>query len=108
MDKGIQGMSITASKLSNFEYCIALNERFDFNCVDEFRKAYEAVQEAQLQGFIIDFRKTHFMDSSALGMLINMQKYWEGKNVVIRIVNTNPQVKKLFSISRLDKKFSIE
>ena len=101
-------MSITASKLSDFEYCISLGETFDFNCVEEFRKTYESVPPLQLQGFVIDFRRTHFMDSSALGMLINMQKFWEQKSVAIRIVNANPQVKKLFSISRLDKKFTIE
>jgi anti-anti-sigma factor len=101
-------MSITTSPLSGGEYAIALDETFDFNCVDEFRRSYESVPETVVKHFSIDFRKTHFMDSSALGMLINMQKHWGDKGIDIRIINANPQVKKLFSISRLDKKFSIE
>ncbi|GAA5316163.1 MAG: STAS domain-containing protein [Candidatus Pelagadaptatus aseana] len=101
-------MSITTSPLSDGEYAIALGETFDFNCVDEFRRSYESVSASLVSQFSIDFRKTHFMDSSALGMLINMQKHWGDKGVEIRIINANAQVKKLFSISRLDKKFSIE
>jgi anti-anti-sigma regulatory factor len=48
------------------------------------------------------------MDSSALGMLINMQKYWEGRCSQYRIINANQQLKKIFAISRFDKKFTIE
>jgi anti-anti-sigma factor len=48
------------------------------------------------------------MDSSALGMLINMKKYWQDRDSNIRIINSSPQVKKIFAISRFDKKFTIE
>ncbi len=101
-------MSITIKPLIEGEYEISLDETFDFNCVEEFRKAYESVDLNKARRFIIDFRATHYMDSSALGMLINMQKYWKEHCSDIRIINTNPQVKKIFAISRFDKKFTIE
>lgn len=101
-------MSITIKSLSAGQYEISLDETFDFNCVEEFRTAYESVDMGKASKFIIDFRSTHYMDSSALGMLINMQKYWQESCSDIRIINTNPQVKKIFAISRFDKKFTIE
>lgn len=101
-------MAITTKTLSPGQYEISLDETFDFNCVEEFRRAYESISTSNPQTFIIDFRSTHYMDSSALGMLINMQKFWEGTCNDIRIINANPQVKKIFAISRFDKKFTIE
>jgi HptB-dependent secretion and biofilm anti anti-sigma factor len=101
-------MTITSKSLSDGQCEISLDETFDFNCVEDFRKAYESVDQSGVKKFIIDFRRTHYMDSSALGMLINMQKFWQDRCSDIRIINTNPQVKKIFAISRFDKKFTIE
>ncbi len=101
-------MAITIKTVSAGCYEISLDETFDFNCVEEFRKAYESVNAGGATQFVIDFRSTHYMDSSALGMLINMQKYWDGRCSDIRLINTNPQVRKIFAISRFDKKFTIE
>jgi len=100
-------MTIKSRKVTDSEYEITLGETFDFNCVEEFRTAYESADDGGKKDFVIDFRATHYMDSSALGMLINMQKYWQERNATIRLINTNPQVKKIFSISRFDKKFTI-
>lgn len=100
-------MSITSRKITDREYEISLGETFDFNCVEDFRSAYESVDDGGAKDFVIDFRATHYMDSSALGMLINMQKYWQERKANISIINTNPQVRKIFSISRFDKKFTI-
>lgn len=101
-------MAITSSPISDSETKISLGETFDFNSVDEFRHCYESIDNNKINRFTIDFRKTHFLDSSALGMLINMHKYLDGSNASIRIINANDQVKKLFKISRFDKKFDIE
>ncbi len=101
-------MTISISKSAANEYIILLGPSFDFNNVSEFRSAYEKVDTAAAVNFVIDFRNTNYMDSSALGMLINMKKYWEDKKSIIRIINTSAQVKKIFSISRFDKKFIIE
>ncbi len=47
------------------------------------------------------------MDSSALGMLLNMRKHL-GDTAPIRIANSRPQIKKILTISRFDKKFNID
>ena len=99
-------MTITIGKSSENEVTITLGDTFDFNCVEEFRRVYESIEKGSKKIFVIDFSKTNYMDSSALGMLINMDRFWKGS--VIRIVNSNPQLKKILIISRFDKKFIIE
>jgi anti-anti-sigma factor len=83
---------------------IGITGRFDFEVVQEFRAAYS---EKPNVDFIIDMRATEHMDSSALGMLLNMRKSL-GDSAKISIINCRPQIKKILTISRFDKKFDIE
>ena len=83
---------------------IDLEERFDFDCVDEFRQAYI---ETPAKSCLVDFRNTEYMDSSGLGMLLNMRRYLGDGKVPIKLVNCRPQVKKVLLISRFETKFDI-
>lgn len=83
---------------------IGISGRFDFEIVQEFRAAYGEKKDT---AFIIDMRATEHMDSSALGMLLNMRKSL-GDSAKISIINCRPQIKKILTISRFDKKFDIE
>lgn len=83
---------------------INVTGRFDFEIVQEFRNSYSNHKDVN---FIIDMRATEHMDSSALGMLLNMRKSL-GDTAKISIINARPQIKKILTISRFDKKFSIE
>jgi len=83
---------------------ISISGRFDFEIVQEFRNAYA---EHKNLNYIIDMRATEHMDSSALGMLLNMRRTL-GDNAKIAIINCRPQIKKILTISRFDKKFNLE
>lgn len=86
---------------------IRVDSRFDYGKVQEFRDAYAelpySVKEVQ-----VDLAETEYMDSSALGMLLNMQKSLSERERVYKIINCRPQVARILAISRFDKKFSIE
>ena len=84
---------------------IVLDEKFDFSSVSEFRKIYESVSSKNI--VVIDFKNTRYIDSSALGMLINARNYFAKEQVKIKLNNTNGQIKKIFSISKFEKKFDI-
>lgn len=99
-------MAIRVSENGSSEVTLTMDKSFDFNCVEEFRTAYEGIDSTPKE-YVIDLRHTHYMDSSALGMLINMHKYCTERGSKISISNTNPQIKKIFAISRFDKKFNI-
>ncbi|GHB56910.1 STAS domain-containing protein [Psychrosphaera saromensis] len=86
---------------------IEVKGKFDFNFVQDFRSAYSAI-EGSIDTIIVDLRETEYMDSSALGMLLNMQKTLAGRVNNIKISNCKPQIKKILQISRFDKKFDID
>ena len=85
---------------------ISINGVFDFSCLNEFRAAYSdnALMDAKV---IIDMRSTATIDSSALGMLLNMQRFLKKADGEISIVNCNKVVEKIFNITHFEKKFSI-
>lgn len=101
-------MSLTTSASADGQtFTIEIKGKFDFNFVQEFRNAYSTI-EGNLDTVVVDLRETEYMDSSALGMLLNMQKSLSGKVNRIKISNCRPQIKKILQISRFDKKFDID
>lgn len=88
-------------------FTIQINGKFDFNLVQEFRAAYIDIGNDKPK-VVVDLRDTEYMDSSALGMLLNMQKNLGPKASSIAISNCRPQIKKILQISRFDKKFDID
>lgn len=85
---------------------ISPSEKFDFASVHEFKEAYSEETD-RVKRVIIDLGQTEYMDSSALGMLLNMQKSLKDQVSEFEIINSRPQVKKILEISRFDKKFTI-
>ena len=88
-------------------YTISIDGSFDFSRLNEFREAYsnENIKSAKV---IVDLSKTETIDSSALGMLLNMQRHLKKANGEIKIVNCNSVVAKIFNITHFEKKFNIE
>lgn len=99
-------MSITIENQEEHD-AIVLGERFDFESVGPFRSCYESLESVKNKTVAIDFRNTRYIDSSALGMLINAKSYFSDKGIKVKLINANDQIKKIFSISRFDKKFEI-
>ncbi|WP_370978957.1 STAS domain-containing protein [Agaribacterium sp. ZY112] len=95
------------TKTDAMTYTLSLDERFDFSCVENFRRSYEDVDLSSVNTLILDFSLTKYIDSSALGMLINAKGYFSESSVTIILSNCNAQIRKLFSISRFDLKFII-
>lgn len=96
------------SKISDSgqEKVIYIQGNFDFKLVQEFRQAYEQETKAGL-AHIVDMSQVEHMDSSALGMLLNMRKFLGGDAANIKIANCPSSIRKILLISRFDKKFSI-
>lgn len=84
---------------------LVVDGHFKFDLVAEFRAAY--TEEDPKAEFTIDLRGTDAMDSSALGMLLNMKSFLDKPDGEIKIINASGSVRKVLLISRFDKKFSI-
>ncbi|WP_300318611.1 STAS domain-containing protein [Idiomarina sp.] len=85
---------------------IAIQGKFDFSLVQEFRQAYSHIGDSQ-PAVIIDLRETEYLDSSALGMLLNMRKSLGSSVKDIQLINAKPDVRRILDISRFDKMFTI-
>jgi anti-anti-sigma factor len=86
---------------------ISVDGKFDFGSLTEFRQAYSK-DHSGVSKYLVDMRATSTMDSSALGMLLNMKKYLNKDDREIRIINCNAALKKILLIARFDKKFTID
>ncbi|RUO60577.1 STAS domain-containing protein [Pseudidiomarina insulisalsae] len=89
------------------ELTIAIHGKFDFGIVQEFRRAYSSLGD-QKPTVYVDLRQTEYLDSSALGMLLNMRKAISDHVKGIHIINCSAEVSNILDISRFDKLFVIE
>ena len=89
------------------ELTIFIKGRFDFSTHQDFRNAYESAP-ATLTGYVVDLREATYLDSSALGMLLLLRDHAGGDGSRVRIVNCNPDVKKILAISNFEQLFSIQ
>lgn len=80
--------------------------KFDFSLLNEFREAYSA-SNARHARVVVDFHEVTSIDSSALGMLLNMQRTLDKTDSEIELINCSQDVKKILQIVRFDKKFKI-
>jgi anti-anti-sigma factor len=94
-------------KKSMEEVQIMLDEVFDFKKAEEFRMLYEGVACAGVKVVTVNFSAARYMDSSGLGMLLNVQSYFKDKKIVVTLANPNEQIRKIFSISNFDRRFTI-
>lgn len=84
---------------------IKINENFNFSCQAEFRQTYEKIPKSNR--FVLDFSKTSYIDSAALGMLLLLKEYAGGDGSKIEIIKCKPEVQNIFQISNFGQLFKI-
>ena len=89
-------------------FTIFIEGEFNFAMLHEFKKSYDNNDAASSKKIVIDLKDTNIIDSSALGMLLNMQKELGKSGDATVIINCNEIVLKILKITNFYKKFSIE
>lgn len=103
MREDLYQLTITTNESADSkELIISIIGTFDFSCVQDFRDSYSG--NVKYKKYSVDMAEVDHIDSSALGMLLNMKKT-VGEVTPITIANCKPSIKKIFEISRFDKKF---
>ena len=87
------------------EMTIVLPEKFNFEVHGEFRDTYR--NEKNKNKVILDMNKTTYMDSSALGMLLQLKEHAESCNSKLSIKNVNNNIMQIMQIAHFDKMFKI-
>jgi len=97
---------ITVNDNSKGEVTILMCDRFTFEVHGEFRESYR--HQPPGIHYIIDFTKTSYIDSSALGMLLLFKDQIDDSGT-IRIMNcTNNDVYLILKLAKFDKLFQID
>ena len=100
-------MNIQTKKSDNGNVMtIFLPERFDFEVHGEFRDAYASEKKACT--LVLDMNKTNYMDSSALGMMLQIKEHAETCNGKVNIRNAKENILQIIKIAHFDKIFNIE
>jgi len=86
---------------------IAITGRFDFSIHKDLRKAYEGAGQASPR-YVVDLHGASYMDSSALGMLLQLREYAGGGNRAVCVKNAGPGIRDIMRIANFDKLMNIE
>jgi HptB-dependent secretion and biofilm anti anti-sigma factor len=79
--------------------------RFDFSTHQDFVQVYKGYPKGE-KSFVVDLSGAEYMDSSAMGMLLQLREYnRQGENVVL--INGNEAVKDVLRIANFGKLFTI-
>jgi len=79
--------------------------RFDFAIHQDFIRAYKAYPRGEKK-FEVDLSAAEYMDSSAMGMLLQLREHAErGGSIVLR--NGSEGIKEILRIANFDKLFQL-
>lgn len=100
-------MSIFSKHVNNGKECvISINGKFVFRLYRDFRQAY-LDREPATELITVDLKNTHYIDSSAVGMMLLLKKHARENNLRVRIINVDQPVLQAFEMVHLDKEFEI-
>ncbi|MEJ2694167.1 MAG: STAS domain-containing protein [Candidatus Thiodiazotropha sp.] len=80
--------------------------RFDHSIHQDFMQSYKGFPKGE-KSYIVDLAGAEYMDSSAMGMLLQLREYNRAGESV-RLTNGNDTVTDVLRIAHFDKLFTIE
>lgn len=86
---------------------VRISGKFNFKMYREFARIYTG-NKGKYDRYILDMRETNYMDTSALGMLLQMREYLDASRDDIHIINCSNQLQSLFEISNFDQLFTFQ
>jgi len=98
-------MLLTVTETDDDTIKIQTEQKFTFECHQEMRSAYEGRDPGTK--YVIDFGRTDYIDSSALGMLLLLRESGGGDNHKIKFINCKTTVKKVFEVANFHLMFEI-
>ncbi len=87
------------------EKTIAIDGRFDFTAHQDFIKAYKSDPKGE-KAYVVDLRNADYMDSSAMGMLLQLREYAAQHRVALK--NANDTVMEVLRIANFGKLFQVQ
>lgn len=89
------------------EIIITFEGRLEYGLIENVKKELQSINLETGHGFILNMEKVTYIDSTGFGMIVNFAKRVSSRDKKIAIIVKDEFVKKLFSISQVDKVFPI-
>jgi anti-anti-sigma factor len=97
-------MSVTTTEQGD-TITIKVAGRFDFSAHQDFINAYRDQPKGEKQ-FVVDLSATEYMDSSAMGMLLQLREHAD-KSGQIQLTHANANIQEILKIANFDKLFNL-
>jgi len=99
-------MAISVSESSDGKsVTLQISGRFDFVTHQDFARAYKQFPKGA-KGFVVDLSGTDYLDSSALGMLLQLREY-SSKDAGVTLANGSRGIREILRIANFDKLFKL-
>lgn len=85
---------------------IHISNRFEFGIHKEVRKAYEMINN-DIDAVIINLEKVKRLDSSAIGMLLQIKDHCSSNKLMAKITGCSNEIKYIFSACHINDAFEI-
>lgn len=96
-------MSVTTNLQGNL-LTIRVEGKFDIGQYESFNAAYQP-HLRNISKVVVDLDKTTYLDSSALGMLLLLRERMGNNTESVKLINTNPDVRKILEIANFQQLF---
>lgn len=84
---------------------ITVRNRFDYQCYKTFKEAFVG---SPATSFDVDLSETHYLDSSALGMLLLLRDHAGGEKARIRLLSPSSAVLDVLNMANFGRLFVIK
>ncbi len=87
---------------------ISLQGELDVSTADKLKEHLHSLADKKIMDMKINLTNLEYIDSTGLGVMIGILKKLKISNKEIYIINPKSNVKKIFTITGLDKIFKVE
>lgn len=92
---------------NNHLHVVPIGE-IDINTSPEFKDTLIKKLNTKQSDILIDGKGLEYLDSTGLGVLINIYKITRENGNMVYLTNIKPNIRKLFDITELDKVFTFK
>lgn len=100
-------MAITSTiSKDNKQVTIKVSGRFDFSNHQDFIKAYKDHPRGE-KNYIVELSDAEYMDSSAMGMLLQLREHSTKQQDCVILINCNEAIQEILRIANFHKLFKV-
>lgn len=100
-------MAITCTEAADGKrVTIEVVGRFDFAAHQDFARAYKQYPRSS-RTFVVDLSRADYMDSSAMGMLLQLREHSDRNAGGVTLANSNAGIREILRIANFDKLFQV-